>query len=92
MDWPEDATQPNVVWVKFDDADTWTLPGTSEPGLYPIIPAKKGWFLDQGRKKEKMLQVNRTQLPLTPAFCITGHSSQGKTLPAVMLDLHMEGK
>eukprot|EP00971_Amphidinium_carterae_P063348 1253538-Amphidinium_carterae.1 len=56
MDWPDDATQPNVVWVKFDESDNWTLPGTSEPGLYPIIPAKKGWFLDQGRKKEKMLQ------------------------------------
>eukprot|EP00971_Amphidinium_carterae_P260512 5168535-Amphidinium_carterae.1 len=71
MDWPEEATQPNVVWVKFDKSDNWTLPGTSEPGLYPIIPAKKGWFLDQGRKKEKILLVHRTQLPLTPAFCIT---------------------
>eukprot|EP00971_Amphidinium_carterae_P007409 147099-Amphidinium_carterae.1 len=74
MDWPEDATRPKVVWVKFDDAKSWTLPGTGEPGLYPIWPVKKSWFLDQRRKKEKTLQVHRTQLPLTPAFCITGHS------------------
>eukprot|EP00971_Amphidinium_carterae_P085479 1691148-Amphidinium_carterae.1 len=73
MDWLDDAQQPSVVWVKFNDAE-WTLPSTTEAGVYPITPAKKDWFLDKGRKTEKQLRVSRKQLPLTPAFCITGHS------------------
>ena len=28
-----------------------------------------------------MLKVSRKQIPLTPAFAITAHASQGKTLP-----------
>ena len=37
-----------------------------------------------------MLKVNRKQIPLTPAFAMTAHSSQGKTLPAVILDLNID--
>jgi len=28
-----------------------------------------------------MLKVTRTQIPLVPAFALTAHASQGKTLP-----------
>ena len=26
----------------------WTLPGVSEPGVYPIVPVKRTWCLDKG--------------------------------------------
>ena len=30
-------------------------------------------------------------LPIQPAFAVTGHSAQGKTLPSVLVNLHEEG-
>eukprot|EP00971_Amphidinium_carterae_P166239 3294917-Amphidinium_carterae.1 len=38
------------------------------------------------------MQVHRTQLPHTPAFCMVGNNSHGKSLAAVMLDVHKEGE
>ncbi|CAE7251314.1 pfh1 [Symbiodinium natans] len=87
-EWPENQQQPRVVYVKFYDAD-WTLDGSREPGLYPIMPWTRTWKLDKGRKCP-VLGVKRTQLPLSPAFAITAHSSQGKTLSAVLLDLNID--
>ena len=66
-------------YVKFEDAE-WTLDGTTEPGLYPILPTKRTWKLDKNRKPS-VLKVDRKQIPLVPAFAITAHASQGKTLP-----------
>ena len=66
-------------YVKFLDAE-WTLDGAQEPGLYPIVPETRKWFLDKGRKYS-VLEVQRKQIPLVPAFAITAHASQGKTLP-----------
>ena len=51
-----------------------------EPGLYPILPVKRTWKLDKNRKPS-VLKVHRKQIPLVPAFAITAHASQGKTLP-----------
>ena len=65
-------------YVKFLDAE-WTLDGAQEPGLYPIVPETRQWFLDKGRKYS-VLEVKRKQIPLVPAFAITAHASQGKTL------------
>ena len=62
-----------VVFIKFPDA-TWTLPGVTEQGLYPIVPKKASWFLDQRRKFPK-LKILRQQLPLAPAFAITAHAA-----------------
>ncbi|CAE7244158.1 pfh1 [Symbiodinium natans] len=87
-EWLENEQQPRVVYVKFYDAD-WTLDGSREPGLYPITPWTRTWKLDKGRKCP-VLGVKRTQLPLSPAFAITAHSSQGKTLSAVLLDLSID--
>ena len=86
--WPENNQRPSIVYVKFDGA-TWQLDGTEEPGIYPIVPQSSDWYLDKGRKV-KMLKVKRTQIPLTPAYAMTAHSSQGKTLPAVLLDLQVD--
>ena len=88
--WNTNDPRPSIVYVKFPDA-AWQLEGTEEPGLYPILPRSSDWYLDKGRKV-KLLKVKRTQLPLTPAYAMTAHSSQGKTLPAVLVDLQVDKK
>ncbi|KAG2065972.1 hypothetical protein BDR04DRAFT_1121493 [Suillus decipiens] len=37
------------------------------------------------------LQITRNQLPIQPAFAVTGHSAQEKTLPKVLISLHEGG-
>ena len=86
--WPEDQPRPSIVYVKFDGA-TWQLDGTPGPGIYPVVSRSSEWHLDR-RRKIKFLKVKRTQLPLAPAYAMTAHSSQGKTLPAVLLDLQVD--
>ena len=78
---------PKVAFVKFEGA-TWTLPGLTEPGLYPVCPKKSSWFLDKSRKVPR-LKISRQQLPLAPAFAITAHASQGQTLFAAIVDLQI---
>ena len=65
---------------------SWQIDGTSGPGIYPIKPWKRSWFLDQNREFPK-LQVSRYQLPLGPAYAVTAHGSQGQTLEAAIVDL-----
>ena len=79
---------PTCVYVKFEGA-TWQLDGIDEPGVYPIRPKKKDWYLD-GKRKHSVLKIKRRQIPLTPAFAITAHASQGKTKRAIMLDLSVD--
>ena len=79
-----------MVYVKFPEA-TWQLDGIDEAGVYPIFARTKKWFLDSGRKVP-VLAVTRTQLPLAPGYAMTAHSSQGKTLAAVLLDLNVDKK
>ena len=64
------------------------IDGVDEPGVYPIKPCPREWFLDQRREKPK-LSVKRWQLPLAPAFSITAHGSQGQTLRASTWDLQI---
>ena len=91
-DWPDNDRLahrlPRCVYVKFEGA-TWQLDGIDEPGVYPIRPWKEDWFLD-GKRNNPVLKVKRQQIPLTPAFAITAHSSQGKTLRALFLDLNLD--
>ena len=87
--WDEHAQQPKVVYVKFDNSDNWALDGTPAPGIYPIYPVKREWYLDAKRKRS-LLKITRKQLPLTPAYAMTAHASQGKTLRAVLLDLNVD--
>ena len=47
-------------------------------GVYPIIKTTREWYLDKGAKHPQ-LQIQRSQIPLTPAFGMTSHSSQGQT-------------
>ena len=53
---------PEVVYVKFENC-TWQLPGTQEPGIYPLVPIKRNWFLDKGRQYPQ-LAIQRRQVPL----------------------------
>ena len=89
--WSKKEPRPSVVYVKFDDA-TWQLDGIDEPGVYPIQPKGADWHLDRnrGEGKKKLLKVTRTQLPLAPAYGMTAHSSQGKTLRAALVDLQID--
>ncbi|CAJ1414058.1 unnamed protein product, partial [Effrenium voratum] len=86
--WKENDLRPTCVYVKFDGA-TWQLDGAPEPGLYPVYPARKVWKLDAKRKKP-VLKIARTQLPLALAYAITAHGSQGKTLPAALVDFNVD--
>ena len=87
-EWLPNNLRPSVVYIKFEGVQ-WRLDGTSEPGIYPVTPATTDWYLDKGRTV-KTLKVNRRQLPLIPAYAMTAHASEGKTLPAVLLDLQVD--
>ena len=65
---------------------SWTIAGIDRPGVYPIFPWKRLWYLEQHRQNPK-LEVKRFQLPLCPAYAMTAHSAQGRTLPACIIDL-----
>ena len=65
----------------------WTIGGLP-PGIYPIFPATRRWFLDQKRKFPVLL-IHRHQLPLAPHFAITAHAAQGQTLIAAIVDLRI---
>ena len=64
--WHANDPRPSIVYVKFEGAK-WQLDGIEEPGVYPITPLAKTWFLDS-RRKPPMLKIYRTQVPLTPAY------------------------
>ena len=87
---------PKVVYVLFtvDDGKTpckWKLPGIDKPGVYPIVPVRREWYLDRGRKYP-VLRIRRRQLPLTPAFAMTAHAAQGQTFRrGVIVDLNIGG-
>ena len=86
---------PRVIFVKFKDKDgkelNWTLEGMSEPGLFPIVPVKRNWYLDKGRL-HPVLRHTRTQLPLMPAFAMTAHAAQGQTFSdGAIVDLRLGG-
>ena len=44
---------PKVVHLAFYDKRgkplSWQLPGMKKPGVYPIVPVRRDWFLDKGR-------------------------------------------
>ena len=86
---------PRVIFVKFKDRNgndlDWTVEGMSEPGLYPIVPVKRDWYLDKGHL-HPMLKLTRNQLPLMPAFAMTAHAAQGQTFSnGAIVDLRLGG-
>ncbi|KAG2739422.1 hypothetical protein P692DRAFT_20675553, partial [Suillus brevipes Sb2] len=61
-------------------------------GVFPILPSTWTFttLLDCNRSQKK-IRVTRHQIPIQPGFAVTGHSSQGKTLPKVIVNLHEGG-
>ena len=78
---------PAVVYVKFETATSWQIPGMPDSNVYPVGPCRRVWYLDRQRKSPK-LRVSRTQFPLAPQFAITAHVAQGQTIKeGVLTDL-----
>lgn len=67
------------------------------PGLprtyFPITPVTWPFttLLNKEDGSKEKIRVSRSQLPIQPAYAITGHSAQGKTLPKVLVDLSNGG-
>lgn len=60
---------------------------------FPVTQATWSFttLLDKPDGSKEKNRVTRSQLPIQPAFAVTGHSAQGKTLPKVMVDLSEGG-
>ena len=53
---------------------------------FPVFPERSSFQIKLPMCK-RLVSVNRTQLPLEPAYSCTGHKSQGQTLDRVAVDL-----
>ncbi|KAG2758046.1 hypothetical protein P692DRAFT_20710749, partial [Suillus brevipes Sb2] len=62
-------------------------------GYFPILPSTWTFTtsIDCAEGKQEKIRVTRYQVPIQPAFAVTGHSAQGKTLPQVLVNLHEGG-
>ena len=69
-----------------------SLPGLP-PTYFPVVPIKTSFTtiitLESGEKQK--INVTRSQLLIQPAFAVTGHSAERKTLPSVLTDLKEGG-
>ena len=61
-----------------------------ERGDFVVFPITFRYKISIGNGK--LLRIARTQLPIHPAWAFTGESSQGRTLPAVVMDARMTGR
>ncbi|KAL1731083.1 hypothetical protein EV714DRAFT_209486, partial [Schizophyllum commune] len=52
---------------------------------FPIYPIP--WRFTTLLRSGQQMQITRHQLPIQPAFAVTGQSAQGKTLPSVLVNL-----
>ncbi|KAF9782687.1 hypothetical protein BJ322DRAFT_1008709 [Thelephora terrestris] len=75
------------VIVEFPDSSV-DLPGLP-PHCFPLTPTtwKFTTVLSDDKGSKRNVHISRLQLNLQPAFAITGHAAQGKTLPQVLVDL-----
>ena len=75
------------VIVEFADS-TVELPGLPLH-CFPLTPTtwRFATVLSDATGGKQNVHIVRSQLNLQPAFAITGHAAQGKTLPQVLIDL-----
>ncbi|KAF6755635.1 hypothetical protein DFP72DRAFT_811382, partial [Ephemerocybe angulata] len=92
----EDRTLvPKVAIVHFPNSKV-KLDGLPD-GHFPIEPVSWSFAIQtpspqrDDETNRLNLRIRRYQLPIQPAFAITGQSSQGKTLPSVLVSLHEGG-
>jgi hypothetical protein len=88
---PSNFTYATSVIVEFPGSPVH-LPGLPK-GFFPIEPTNWTFSteleLQPGIKTK--VRVTCHQLPIQPAFAVTGHSAQGKTLPKVLVNLKEGG-
>jgi len=61
-------------------------------GYFPITTSTFSFTTHILRDTVKhKIKVTRNQLPIQPAFAVTGHSAQGKSLPKILTSLHEGG-
>ena len=79
------------VIVEFPDSNA-EIPGLP-PRHFPIVPTtwKFSMTIADPTGRKRNVSVVRSQLNLQPAFAITGHAAQGKTLPQVLVNLREGG-
>ena len=93
--------KPLYALVEINSSQVETSLNGLQPKLIPISLVKKGFsisikqllgpLLEQrsGRKAPDMIHVNRTQLPIVPAFAITTPKAQGLTMEKIVVDLRL---
>ena len=72
--------QPLCLYLKFEGA-TWRV-GDLEPGVYPLQPSRKDWFINESTK----VKAKRTGFQAVPYFSGTSFMFQGATKDAVIAD------
>ena len=60
---------------------------------FPVLPIKTKFTTQLATTSGEKLnfKITRSQLPIQPAFAVTGHSAEGKTLPTVLTNLREGG-
>jgi len=89
---PQGLTHCSCVIVEFPDSPV-KLKGLPK-GHFPIVPSTWSFttsFTQEVNKKQEKIKISRHQIPIQPAFAVTGHSAQGKTILKVLASLHEGG-
>jgi len=86
---PQGLTYCSCVIVEFPDSPI-TLKALPK-GYFPILPTT--WFFITSfiMESKKKIKMSRHQIPIQPAFAVTGHSAQGKIILKVLASLHEGG-
>ncbi|KAI6094669.1 hypothetical protein EDD17DRAFT_1497457, partial [Pisolithus thermaeus] len=89
---PQGLTYATCVYVEFPNSKVQLsdLP----KGYFTITPVKWTFTTLLTRPDSSTpdkVHISRSQLPIEPAFAVTGHSAQGKTLPKVLVNLSEGG-
>jgi hypothetical protein len=88
----DDTEVPKITIVHFPASKVKLrdLPARCFP-IEPISWSFTAVLLCNTSKGQETIRIRRYQLPIQPAFAVTGQSTQGKTLPVVLAALHEGG-
>ncbi|CAM4843382.1 unnamed protein product [Rotaria magnacalcarata] len=90
-------TQPLYALVELPQSKLTSCLTNLQPTIVPIVPQQKTIkidlksFITPAQKRllnnKTSITISRTQLPIVPAYAMTTHKCQGKTLPYGIIDL-----